>query len=105
MPIIPLKQRITVKRGGGLDDWGQPLPGEMFDFQARVDEKSEKITDRNGAEVVASIKIYLDKLQDVRYDDIIDYDNELGVLTERSPQKIEVIRDFSGKPVMTVVYL
>lgn len=105
MALIPYKQTITLKRGGGLDDWGMPIPGTEITLKARVDEKSEKITDQNGAEVLSSHKIYLDKLQEVRYDDAIGYTNEIGVAVERNPKKIEVIRDFGGKPLLTVVYL
>lgn len=105
MALIPMKQSVTVKRGGQLDAWGQPLPGEEIHHKVRVDEVSSEITDQNGAEVVASHQIIFDKLQDIRYDDAIYYVNELGVAVERNPKKIEVVRDFGGKALATVVYL
>lgn len=100
-----MKQTITVKRSGGLDDWGKPIVGESVEMNARVEEVTESIRNHQGKEVVAGHRVILDKLADIRYEDAIQYTNELGVTIERNPQKVEVKRMLNGKPMLTMVYL
>jgi hypothetical protein len=105
MALVPLKQKITVHRGGGKDEWGYPIPGETFEYKARVDEKTEKVLNQAGEEAVTGVEIMLDRLADVRYSDEIEYMDELGRQTKRKPVKIEPVRMINGKAVLTVVYL
>lgn len=105
MALVPLKQKITVHRGGGTDDWGYPILGETFEYKARVDEKTEVVQNQAGNEVVTGVQIMLDKLADIRYSDEISYTDELGRQTKRKPVKIEPVRMINGKAVLTVVYL
>lgn len=103
--IIPLKQEVTIHRGGGTDDWGYPLPGEISTYKARVDEKTETVVTPAGDEAVTGVQIMLNKLADVRYSDEISYIDELGRQTKRKPVKIEPIRGINGKALLTAVYL
>jgi hypothetical protein len=110
MPIIPLKQNIQVERGSELDVWGNTIPENTIPFKCRVDEGSFLIQSKStgvvtSKEVVASARIVLDGLADIRYEDSVSYTNELGHKIKRSPKKIEVKRMFNGKPMMTVVFL
>lgn len=105
MALVPLKQTITVWRVAGEDKYGEPIYyGEPLTFKCRVEETINKVTNQVGEEVISGMLIYLDKLADIRYDDDIKYTNELGVILERKPIKIEPIRMFSGKAAMTLVY-
>ena len=105
MALVPLKQKITIHRGGGTDDWGYPLPGEIIEHKARVDEKTETVVTPAGEEAVTGVQVWLDKLADIRYSDVIEYVDELGRQTKRKPIKIEPVRMINGKAVITVVYL
>lgn len=102
---MPLEQSVTIKHDGGVDEWGIPVPGSETEHEARVEEGSFRIIDKNGAEVTTSLKVYLEELVQVDFTDKIEYINELGHKTEREPKRIEVIRDFSSEPLFTVVYV
>jgi hypothetical protein len=105
MAIIPLKQSVTVRKAGASDGWGREVDGEEITLKARVVETTKVVTGPGGEEAVASLEITLDKLADVSYNDTINYSNELGVAVARRPLKIEVKRNFAGKPLLTVVYV
>lgn len=100
-----MKQTVTIRRPDGRDDWGNPIPGETYEYPCRVDEKTQVITNQYGEEAVSSAEIMLWKLVDIRYDDVIEFTNELGVTIKRKPVKIEPLRWFDGKPRYTVVYV
>lgn len=105
MPIIPMKQTIVVIRKGEPDEFGeQTTPEQRFTFKCRVSEESEVVQNSLGQEVVAGMKILLDKLVDIQNDDTIEYTNELGKTVKRTPIRIAVKRMPNGKPNMTVVY-
>jgi hypothetical protein len=110
MPLIPLKQTITITRSGGVDEWGNTIPTETLTLACRVDEGSQLIVGKSEGttetkQVVAEAKITLDKLGDVRYTDTIAFTNELGETIERKPKQIDVKRLIGGKPALTVVYV
>lgn len=100
-----MKQTILVRRPDGKNDWGTPIPGGTFKYPCRVDEKTQVITNQYGEEAVSSAEIMLWKLVDIRYDDTIEFTNELGVTIKRKPVKIEPLRWFNGKARYTVVYV
>ncbi|SFX48656.1 hypothetical protein SAMN04487866_10959 [Thermoactinomyces sp. DSM 45891] len=106
MAIIPLRQIIKVSRSSGkLDEWGNPIPIEPFSIRCRADEGSFVVEDTGGKVVVSSLKVLLDKLADIRYDDEIEYTNEIGITIKRAPKRVNVKRDYVGKPVLTEVFL
>jgi hypothetical protein len=110
MPIIPMKQVITVTRGGDLDDWGNPTASIASELKCRIDEGSTLSKVRSegvskGEETVADARIMLDKLADIRYTDTISFTNELGETITRQPKEINVKRGVSGKPIMTEVLI
>lgn len=109
MAIIPMRQQITVTRGGGVDDWGNPTEPTVFTIKCRIDEGSrlsktlgQGLT-RDGGVAIADARIFIDKLADIKYDDVISFTNELGETIERNPREINVKRHVSGKPLMTEV--
>lgn len=104
MAIIPLKQSVTIQRKGEPDEWGEGGVSTSFTLKCRVDERTQVVQNQLGTEVVSGMEITLDKLPDVRYDDVIEYTNELGVTIRRTPIKIEPIRMINGKPALTAVY-
>lgn len=104
--MIPLRQKVTIRRSNGeTDQWGDPIGITVTDYSCRADEGSFLITDQNGNEIMTSLKVYLEGLIDVKYTDQIAYDNEAGIEIDREPQKIQVLRDFSGVPLFTVVFV
>lgn len=110
MPLIPLKQTIKVyKAASGLDEWGNPIQSPPITLRCRIDEGSYITQDvpsrQQGGVVVATARILLDKLVDINYDDEIEYTDELGRVTRRKPVRINIKRDFSGKPLLTEVLL
>ncbi|WP_019241510.1 MULTISPECIES: hypothetical protein [Bacillus] len=104
MALLPLKQTITIKREGELDEWGESTGSSTSTLKCRVDESSKVVQNSLGNEVVAGMEITLNKLADIKYGDQIEYTNELGVTILREPIRIEVVRMINGKPVLTTVY-
>ncbi|MGF9711627.1 hypothetical protein [Paenibacillus naphthalenovorans] len=105
MPIIPMKQTVTVTKAGASDGWGKTAPGADITYKARVVEETNVVTNQAGEEAVASLRITFDKLPDITYDDAITYTNELGVTVKRPPVSIKVKRGMGGKPLITEVYV
>ncbi|MGM0846894.1 MAG: hypothetical protein ACQEUT_18200 [Bacillota bacterium] len=107
MAFFPMKQVITVKKSTAVSDgWGKKLVEEIeIPMKCRADEVAETIENMEGKETVVSLKVFLDKLPDIGYEDTITYTNELGVTTSKKPEKIQPARDFGGKVIHTVVYL
>lgn len=105
MSLIPLKQTITVSKATVSDGWGGRVPGATLTLKARVSEETNVVTNQAGEEAVTSLRITLDKLADISYDDAITYTNELGVTVTRSPVKIEPKRGLNGKALLTEVYV
>ncbi|SCV23882.1 Uncharacterized protein BCRIVMBC845_06479 [Bacillus cereus] len=110
MAIVPMKQIVTrYRQVGDLDIWGKPEKVEETTLKCRAVEGSHTTTDRNsqvqGATIVVDLKLMLDKLADITYDDKIEYINESGTAYKGSPKNITIQRDFSGKPLITVVYI
>lgn len=104
MAIIPLKQSVTIYRPGVEDKWGNASTSTSFTLKCSVNEVTETVRNQFDKETVSSMKVMFDKLQDIRYDDEIEYTNELGVTVKRSPIKIEPTR-LNGKPLLTTVYV
>ncbi|MEI5921042.1 hypothetical protein WBU96_28320 [Bacillus albus] len=110
MAIVPLKQIVTRRRAiGDLDIWGKPAEIETVELKCRAVEGSHTTTDRNsqvqGATIVVELKLLLDKIADIGYEDEIEYINESGTVYKGSPKNIKIQRDFSGKPLMTTVFI
>lgn len=111
MAIVPMRQKITIFRSGGVSDWGKPLPNEEITLDCRVDEGSFIVKNKGSGgatvskEVVAEARVLLDGLVDIREDDTISYTNELGIEIKRTPEKINIKRHINGKPLLTEVYI
>jgi hypothetical protein len=105
MPIVPMKQEITVTKSAGIDGWGNAIAGDILTLKARVVEETKVVTAPSGREAATSLRITLDKLADITYDDTITFTNENGVTVERKPLNITVKRGISGKPMLTEVYV
>lgn len=105
MAIIPLRQTITVTKAGESDGWGGVNGDADFTLPARVSEEMNTVTNQVGEEAVTTLRIYLDRLPDITYDDVITYTNELDVTVARKPVKIEVKRSIGGKALLTEVYV
>ena len=105
MALIPLNQKIKIHKPDGEDEWGYPIEGETVELEARVDEEINKVTNPAGDEVITSLEAIVDGLPDVKYDDEVEYEDELGRVTKRKPQLIEPIRMISGDAIMTSIHL
>lgn len=105
MAIIPLKQSVIVTKPAGVDGWGVAIPGATTTLSARVSERTHKVNNQLGEESLSSMTVYLDKLADISYDDVITYTNELGVEIVRKPIAIEPKRGLNGKALLTEVHV
>lgn len=111
MALIPLNQYVTLYKQSGneLDEWGNPIPADPVVLDARVDEGTFVTNDKEsyvtGKVVVAQVRVLLDGLADISYDDELEFVNELGQSIRRKPLKITIKRDFFGNPNMTEVML
>ncbi|MED2978788.1 hypothetical protein P4284_19050 [Bacillus swezeyi] len=110
MAIVPMRQTITIERDstGELDPWGNPVKQDPFTLKCRVDEGSQITSSRSSGvikseETVATARILIDKLADIRYSDTVIFTNELGETIKRKPKEINVKRHISGKPILTEV--
>ncbi|MED4399776.1 hypothetical protein [Metabacillus fastidiosus] len=105
MAIIALKQEITVHRPAVKDEWGNETAAPTkIPMKCRVDEVTTKVQNRIGEEVISGMLVYFDKLADIRYDDELEYTNELGLTVKRQPIKIEPARGWNTKAKLTLVY-
>jgi hypothetical protein len=110
MAILPMKQTVTIQRGSTLDDWGNEIPEQSFTLNCRVDEGSSVVVYRSAGTkisetIVATARIFFDKLADIQETDTILFTNELGVTLERQPKEINVKRGVGGKPLLTEVVI
>lgn len=106
MALIPLKQSVKIIRSSGdSGGWGGSTTTEEFTLPARVDNKTQKVQNDLGDEVVSTAEIILDKLAEVYMDDVIEYVDELDRKISRRPINIEPIRMINGRAALTVVYL
>ncbi|SMO93015.1 hypothetical protein [Melghirimyces algeriensis] len=79
--------------------------GEPEAFKCRAREVTEVVENPRGEEVLAHVVFLLDQLVPVGYGDNLSYTNEIGIKYEGKPKRVSVIRDFSGKPLFTKVFL
>lgn len=105
MAMIPLNQKVYISKFAGRDSWNKPIYGPQIEFDCRFVESSEKIIDNFGNEVVTGAKIYIEDLQDITESDLITFTNEINKTISKNPIRIKILRDFSGIPLFTVVYL
>lgn len=96
MAVIPLKQLVTIERYELDLEWGEPSAEPvLIELKARVDESIKIVKNVQGEEVASSIQVLFDKLADVRYDDYLNYTNELGQKFREQPLAITPIRWYS----------
>ena len=105
MALIPMNQTVKIQQDGGLDDWGQPMPGRAKTYSCRVDQTSELVRNRDGNEVVSKATIMLDGIVKVAYADTIEFTDETGNQYSSKPVNISILRDFAGKPLITKVVI
>ncbi|MNN29670.1 hypothetical protein D3C81_1432830 [compost metagenome] len=104
MAFIPLKQTVTISPFTGLDpDYNEPQYGEDYALKCRFDEGIRLVRNQHGEEVVSTGAFLFDKLAAIGISDLITFTNELGTETTYDPLAIAVIRDFSGRPLLTEV--
>jgi hypothetical protein len=109
MGYFPTNQTVTVTRAGELDIYGKPISPTTLTLKCRAIEGTHITTDKSsltqGATIVCDLKLQFDKIGDVHYDDIIQYQNEAGTAYKGKPKSIKISRDFGGKPILTEVLL
>jgi hypothetical protein len=101
--MIPLYDRITIQKTLAEDDWNIPTDNESISYKCLIEYSSEKITDANGSEIVASGSIMLKGLVNVSYMDNLTWTDQLGNVYKRMPKRIEPI-NYAGKTLFTKVY-
>lgn len=103
MPLIPLKQTVTIHPYIGLNDWGEPQYGTPYTLKCRISEGTKLVRSFAAQEVVSTAQIYFDKLVNLNPEDLIVYVDENGKERRYKPISVEVKRALNGKPIMTVV--
>lgn len=101
--MIPLKQTVTVKKSGALDEWGLPTQDESVVYKCRIDDSSELVRDKDGNEVVGRATILIKGVANITYDDVLEWIDDFGNTRLEKPLNILVIKDLSGKPLFTKV--
>jgi hypothetical protein len=105
MPIIPLKQTVTVYAPGHNDPWNPQPDPEPVTYRCRVEEGFRVVTDDQGREVTSSARILFDKYPSFPPAARIKYTDEYGITKVYRPINGGPKRMLSGKPVLTVVYV
>jgi hypothetical protein len=113
MALIPLNQTVLLHKridgNGGLDEWGNPIVSDPISMEARVDEGSFTTTDEEsfvtGKVIVAQVRVFLEGLADISYDDEVEFTNELNHTIKRKPKRINIKRNIAGAPELTEVLL
>lgn len=112
MALIPLKQTVTIIPASEKNEWGEVVSGEPYMLKCRVQEGEKRVVGtsnnagihgRTAEEVVSVARFYFDKLASVKHGDTIEYVNEAGDTYRYTPISIEIKRNISGKPILTVV--
>ncbi|MCW2278735.1 hypothetical protein [Heliophilum fasciatum] len=101
--MIPLKQTVSITKGGELDAWGVPAAGIQTAYKCRIDEKTDRIQGPNGGEVQTTADILIKGLVQIGFSDAIEWVDESGLAYVKSPLVVQVIRDLGGKPLFTKV--
>ena len=107
MPIVPMKQTVTITPATGvMDDFNRLQYGTPVSVKCRFQETITLVTSiASGKEAVSKATIFFDGLIDIDEKTRIEYTNENGVTVTRSPLSIAVKRHINGKPILTVVYV
>lgn len=104
MAFIPMHQTAVISPFTGNDpDYNEPQYGADYTLACRFDEGVKLVRNRNGEEVVSVGAFLFDRLADISINDLLTFTNELGTETTYDPLTISVIRDFSGRPILTEV--
>lgn len=103
MAIIPLEQKVTITTSQGLDSWGQPILGTSTTYDCRIVEMKNLVNNNNGQEDVPSLKIFLDGIVKISFNDLISYTNSLNETITAKPTQVKYINDFGIQ--MTVVMI
>jgi hypothetical protein len=101
--MIPTNQTLTVTKKASQDAWGISTPGQKLTVKCRIDEDSKLVKDSHGKEVVSSARILIKGLVKIEYSDSLEWKDEIENVHTYKPLSIEIIRDFSGKPIFTMV--
>lgn len=119
MSLIPLKQNVTITPAvlnpdgtPQTDEWDRPVYDAPYTLKCRIQEGTKLVRSASGAsgvhgvaaqEVVSIAQILFDKHPSIGYYDKIMYTDEYGQNFEWQPLNVEVKRNLSGKPILTVV--
>lgn len=88
-------QKIILNRGGGTDEYSEPVDRQHFTLRARVDWENENVIDHHGNEVISVAKIL------IVYDGTIDFDDTLTIDgREHHIARIDRVQDFSSNHLL-----
>jgi hypothetical protein len=93
--MIPLKDRITIEKPGGEDEWGYPTPGATVTRRCRIDEGTKITRNVRGEEVTTTTQVLLKGAEPVGYDDKLTWTDAAGVVRSRYPIRISYIKDLT----------
>lgn len=102
---IPTHQTVLIHKPGESDSWGNVETLPPITLKCRAEEKVQLVTNQLGHEIVSSVELLFRRLPDIKYNDQVEYTNEIGHTIKREPQLIAPARGLSSKPEYTSVYL
>lgn len=105
---IPMNQTVKVHKQSAekVDKWGIPVHEVVSKaYKARIEsnytKKAAKFGD--GQEIVYTATILFKGLVKVKDSDLIEWEDELGMIVKKHPLNVSMLNDFSGKVVQTKV--
>jgi hypothetical protein len=105
MAIVPMKDSVTIVKSGGIDGWGQPIPGETIQTKGRVSEATTLVVGQNGEEIASRYTILLPPSVIVGYGDEVSFTASDGSLVKGNPVSIKAVKDYGGKVILRKVSL
>jgi hypothetical protein len=103
--MIPLKDRVTIEKPGGEDEWGYPTPGTTVALRCRITEGTDITRNQNGEEVVTNTRVLLKGAQAVGYNDKFTWTDAAGVTRSAYPIRISFIKGPTSRVLFTKVEL
>jgi hypothetical protein len=105
LAIVPMKDTVTIVKSGGVDGWGEPIPGETITTKGRVSEKTTMVVNQNGEEIKSRYSILLPPKVIVEYGDEVSFVSSSGATITGNPESISAVKNFGGKVIFRKVNL
>ena len=103
--MIGLYDKATIIKAAALDDWGEPISGTELTYPCRISDKTEKVSNANGEEVVGKGSILFKGFVDVKYSDKVKFSKPDGTEAVEDPVNVSYKKDLGGNILFTKVVI